>query len=296
MLNLCKLGGRFGYFFFFLLGESEAPGGGVGGRFLSQIPGGGGCRRAKPGRFGSLAFAMKNRQFGGECWVFACVPNPGKQSIWRQCPPSARKQSSKKTAKSSRFCPCTGAGVLQEGEGPRGQEGVCGELGNWGDRVTFSGPKCPSRKVLNPNPKRTGLSFPAEPWKSLGKKGKTPDLAGVLCKWKKKRETYKGQAKRDRERNSQNSSLLGEDAPRVSSRWQIFLQWRLWRSFRWQMLSTFSWEYWQKVCHQNPPHFSLPEFQIIITLNFWDCFRVIFLGLAPRLLRNCSLWEARTLS
>ena len=51
------------------------------------------CRRAKPGRFGSLAFAMKNRHFGGQCswilggkaqkcgifWVFACVPNPGKQ-------------------------------------------------------------------------------------------------------------------------------------------------------------------------------------------------------------------------
>ena len=68
------------------------------------------CRRAKPGRFGSLAFAIKNRHFGGECswilvgkarkcgrfWVFACVPNPGKQSIWRQCPPSARKQSTKK--------------------------------------------------------------------------------------------------------------------------------------------------------------------------------------------------------
>ena len=68
------------------------------------------CRRAKPGRFGSLAFAMKNRHFGGECswilarkarkcgrlWVFACVPNPGKQSIWKQCPPSARKQSTKK--------------------------------------------------------------------------------------------------------------------------------------------------------------------------------------------------------
>ena len=68
------------------------------------------CRRAKTGRFGSLAFAMKNRHFGGECswilagkerkcgrfWVFACVPNPGQQSIWRQCPPSARKQSTKK--------------------------------------------------------------------------------------------------------------------------------------------------------------------------------------------------------
>ena len=68
------------------------------------------CRRAKPGRFGSSAFAIKNRHFGGECswilagkarkcgrfWVFACVPNPGKQSIWRQCPPNARKQSTKK--------------------------------------------------------------------------------------------------------------------------------------------------------------------------------------------------------
>ena len=48
---------------------------------------GGVCRRAKTGRFGSLAFAMKNRHFGGECswilagkarkcgrfWVFACL-------------------------------------------------------------------------------------------------------------------------------------------------------------------------------------------------------------------------------
>ena len=78
------------------------------------------CRRAKPGRFSSLAYAMKNRHFGGECswilagkarkcgrfWVFACVPNPGKRSIWRQCAPSSRKQSTTKTAKSSRLCPC----------------------------------------------------------------------------------------------------------------------------------------------------------------------------------------------
>ena len=67
-------------------------------------------RRATPGRFGSLAFAMKNRHFGRQCswiparkarkcgkfWVLACVPNPGKQRIWRQCPPSARKESTKK--------------------------------------------------------------------------------------------------------------------------------------------------------------------------------------------------------
>ena len=75
---------------------------------LLRLPG----RRAKTGLFffGSLAFAMKNRHFGGECswilagkarkcgrfWVLECVPNPGKQSIWRQCPPSARKQSTKK--------------------------------------------------------------------------------------------------------------------------------------------------------------------------------------------------------
>ena len=53
---------------------------------------------------------MKNRHFGGESsrilagkarkcgrfWVFACVPNPCKQSIWRQCPPGARKQSTNK--------------------------------------------------------------------------------------------------------------------------------------------------------------------------------------------------------
>ena len=60
-------------------------------------------RMAKLGRFGSFAFAMKNRHFGswrarkrGKFWVFACVPNPGKQSIWWQCPPSARKQSTNK--------------------------------------------------------------------------------------------------------------------------------------------------------------------------------------------------------
>ena len=75
--------------------------------------------RAKPGRFGSFAFAMKNRHFGGECswilagkarkcgrfWVFGCVPNPGKQSIWRQCPPSARKQSTKKLPNRPGFTP-----------------------------------------------------------------------------------------------------------------------------------------------------------------------------------------------
>ena len=32
----------------------------------------------------------------GKFWVFACVPNPGKQSIQRQSPPSARKQSTNK--------------------------------------------------------------------------------------------------------------------------------------------------------------------------------------------------------
>ena len=67
--------------------------------------------RAKPGRFGSLALAWNEKEvfWGressripagkarkcGRLWVFACVPNPGEQSIWRQCPPSARKQSTK---------------------------------------------------------------------------------------------------------------------------------------------------------------------------------------------------------
>ena len=42
----------------------------------------------------------------------------------------------------------TGEGVLQEGEGPRGWEVVCGELGNFrrgggGAKYFFSGPKCP---------------------------------------------------------------------------------------------------------------------------------------------------------
>ena len=38
-----------------------------------------------------------------------------------------------------------GGGVLQEGEGLRGREGVCGELGNFGGGGAnfFSGPKCP---------------------------------------------------------------------------------------------------------------------------------------------------------
>ena len=40
--------------------------------------------------------------------VCVCFPNTGKQSIWRQCPPSARKQSLDKIAKLSRFYPCTG--------------------------------------------------------------------------------------------------------------------------------------------------------------------------------------------
>ena len=68
-------------------------------------------RRAKPGRFGSLAFALKNRHFGGErspdtsrestkmrqiLGVCVCPKPPGKQSIWRQRPPSARKQSTDK--------------------------------------------------------------------------------------------------------------------------------------------------------------------------------------------------------
>ena len=80
-------------------------------------------RRAKPGRFGSLAFALKNKHFGGECsqilagkarkcgrfWVFACAPNPGKQSIWRQCPPSARKQSTKKLPNRPGFTHVQGA-------------------------------------------------------------------------------------------------------------------------------------------------------------------------------------------
>ena len=104
--------------------------------------GGGGCRRAETGRFGSLAFAMKNRHFGGECswilagkarkcgrfWVFACVPNPGKQSIWRQCPPSARKQSTKKLPNRPGFTHVQGGGAEGRGNfskirGKRGKKG-----------------------------------------------------------------------------------------------------------------------------------------------------------------------------
>ena len=41
-----------------------------------------------------------------------------------------------------------GGGFLQEGEGLRGREGVCGELGNLGGggaKYFFSGPECPPR-------------------------------------------------------------------------------------------------------------------------------------------------------
>ena len=41
-------------------------------------------------------------------------------------------------------------GILQEGEGPRRREGVCGKLGNWGGgaKFFFSGPKRPPRVDL----------------------------------------------------------------------------------------------------------------------------------------------------
>ena len=66
--------------------------------------------KGKPGTIWQFSVCHENRHFGGECsrilagkarkcgnlWVFACVPNPGKQNIWRQCPPSARKQSAHK--------------------------------------------------------------------------------------------------------------------------------------------------------------------------------------------------------
>ena len=79
--NALSLGGRFGYFLFFLLGEG---GRGVRGR----------------------------REGGGS--IFHCKSR---------------------------------GGGLQEGKGPRGQEGVCGELGIFGGggpKYFFSGPKCPS--------------------------------------------------------------------------------------------------------------------------------------------------------
>ena len=78
-------------------------------------------RRAKPGRFGSLAFAMKKRAFrrtlllntsraSTKMWQILGVclcPKSGKQSIWRQRPPSARKQSTKKLPDRPGLCPCT---------------------------------------------------------------------------------------------------------------------------------------------------------------------------------------------
>ena len=60
------------------------------------------------------------------------------------------------------FLKIPGGGVSRRGEGPRGREGVCGELGNWGggggglNFFFFSGPKCPpSLKMLSaPNSQR----------------------------------------------------------------------------------------------------------------------------------------------
>ena len=55
------------------------------------------------------------------------------------------------------FIEISKGGVVQEGEGPRGGEGVCGKLGNWGGggraKYFFSGPKCPPRITpsLTPN-------------------------------------------------------------------------------------------------------------------------------------------------
>ena len=98
----------------------------IGGVFCFRGKGG-----VKEGRFGSLAFAMKNRHFWGEnswilagkarkCgrfWMFAGVPNPGKQSIWRQRPPSARKTKHEEKSKSSRFDPCAWGGFRHKSKG-----------------------------------------------------------------------------------------------------------------------------------------------------------------------------------
>ena len=62
-------------------------------------------RRARPGRCGSLALAMKNRHFGGECswilagkarkcgrfWVFACVGKASGDSVLQVLGNKARK-------------------------------------------------------------------------------------------------------------------------------------------------------------------------------------------------------------
>ena len=48
-------------------------------------------------------------------WVFACVPNTGRQSIWRQCPPSARKQSTKKLPNRPAFTHVQGGHPQREG-------------------------------------------------------------------------------------------------------------------------------------------------------------------------------------
>ena len=85
--------------------------------------------RAKPGQFGSLALARKNRHLGGESsrilagkarkcgrfWVFACVPNPGKR-VSSKC----WKKSTKKMPNRPRFLPTcrVSHGVWGSSRGP----------------------------------------------------------------------------------------------------------------------------------------------------------------------------------
>ena len=62
--------------------------------------------------------------------VFACVPNPGEQSIWRQCPPSARKQSTKKLPNRPGFAHVhvkeEGRGTRNGYEASKGSKGISG--------------------------------------------------------------------------------------------------------------------------------------------------------------------------
>ena len=69
---------------------------------------------------------------------------------------------------------------------------------------------------------------------------------------------------------------LGEDAPRVSCRWQVsFLGVKNVVKFSVTKFKPISpGEFWQKIATKKSPHLSLPKFQNFITLNFWDRSRV----------------------
>ena len=109
----------------------------------------------------------------------------------------------------------------------------------------------------------------------LGDHGKSPPYPGSLRMLKKFAQ-----------KNCVCVHFLGEDAPRVSSRWQIsFLTVKNVVKFSVTDLKLFLLgENSQKICHQKPTTFFTPQnSQNFITLNFWDRSCPTFLPHIPYL-------------